>query len=119
MVDQSELPYRMLLRRYGCSLCYTPMIHSRLFVEDPKYREEIFTTCAEDRPLIVQFCANDPQTLVKAAALVEGRCDAIDINMGCPQDIARRGQYGSFLLEKPEICEAMVRAMSTQSSVPV
>lgn len=41
--------------------------------------------------------------MVKAAKMLENEVDAIDINLGCPQGIARKGHYGSFLLEEPEL----------------
>jgi tRNA-dihydrouridine synthase 1 len=51
----------------------------------------------EDRPLIVQFCGHDPDQILTSAKVVEPFCDAIDINLGCPQDIAKKGKYGAFL----------------------
>lgn len=119
MVDQSELPFRLLCRRNGAECAYTPMFHSRLFAEDKIYRSEVWSSCPEDRPLIVQFCANDPSFLVKSARLLEDHCDAIDINFGCPQRIAKRGYYGAFLMDDLALVERLVLDLSAGVKVPV
>lgn len=36
---------------------------------------------------------------MKSAKALQHRCDAVDINFGCPQDIARRGKYGAWLCD--------------------
>lgn len=48
-VDQSELPFRMLCRRYGATAAYSPMIHSRLYSECVEYREEV-SVSLDSRP---------------------------------------------------------------------
>ncbi|CAG9462363.1 unnamed protein product, partial [Pedinophyceae sp. YPF-701] len=119
MVDASELPFRQLCRKHGATAAYSPMFHARLFAESAPYRAEQFSTCEADRPLFVQFCANDPPTLVRAAKLVEGQCDAVDLNLGCPQRIAKRGRYGAFLMEDIDLVESLVRALHKEISTPV
>jgi len=119
MVNQSELAFRLLSRQHGVGLTYTPMLHSRLFASSDTYRRDNFDEHHTDRPLIVQFCGDDPATLLSAARYVETRCDGVDLNCGCPQAIARSGHYGAFLLDEPELIEEIVRALTRSLSVPV
>jgi tRNA-dihydrouridine synthase 1 len=110
------------------------MLHSRLFSEDLKYRKKCFdsspvapaTTAPTqldgsslDRPLFVQFCANDPDVLLDAARHVESHCDAVDLNLGCPQGIAKKGRYGSFLQDEWELISNMISTLHRELTVPV
>ncbi|KAI9892722.1 MAG: hypothetical protein M1814_001142 [Vezdaea aestivalis] len=126
-------------------LSYTPMFHSRLFNESDKYRNTHFQPTRGclvnvpgnklkvgenetplldgrhdlDRPLFVQFCANDPDQLLSAAKQVEHYCDAVDLNLGCPQGIAKKGKYGAFLQEDQDLIVRLIRRLHNSLSIPV
>jgi nifR3 family TIM-barrel protein len=128
MVGQSDIAFRLLCLRHGASVCWTEMFYSQRIVEDEGYLPEVLQSCAEDRPLIVQICGNEPEVMAAAAAKIEDYCngslyglDAIDINLGCPQKRAQEGHYGSYLLDRRdwELVEAMVAEMANRVSVPV
>uniref|UniRef100_A0AC34FBA4 DUS-like FMN-binding domain-containing protein n=1 Tax=Panagrolaimus sp. ES5 TaxID=591445 RepID=A0AC34FBA4_9BILA len=68
MVDQSELAFRQFMRNHGADLCFSPMIHAHLFTNDATYRKFSLSTCKaeQEKLFIVQFCGNDPLTLLTA-----------------------------------------------------
>lgn len=127
-------------------LAYTPMFHSKMFGEKSSYRDAHFQPLksgvasppgayhisqvedgdrhldgnpAFDRPLTVQFCSNDPDDLLRAAKHVAPFCDAVDLNLGCPQGIAKRGKYGAFLQEDPDLIARMINKLHKELEVPV
>lgn len=127
-------------------LAYTPMFHSKMFGEKSNYRESHFQPLkstipsppdeyhtsqlpesdrhldghpAFDRPLTVQFCSNDPDDFLRAAKHVAPFCDAVDLNLGCPQGIAKRGKYGAFLQEDQDLISRMIRKLHEELDVPV
>jgi tRNA-dihydrouridine synthase 1 len=97
------------------------MISSVRFAADEEYRAQHFQTAPADRPLVAHFNGNDPDIIVAAAKYVDGRCDAVDINLGCPQRIAYTGHFGSYLLGEEDrgTVLAMVSALDKALSVPV
>ncbi|KAK0544123.1 tRNA dihydrouridine synthase, partial [Tilletia horrida] len=155
MVDQSELAWRILSRRYGADLVYTPMINAGMFVtainahikhkgkgKGRRYLDENFDLDSgeegaelielldderadgqnrsdTDMPLVVQFCANKPEILLQAAQYVEHRCSAVDLNLGCPQGIARKGHYGAFLQEDWPLIFSLVNTLHLNCKAPV
>lgn len=100
------------------------MFHSRLFATAPAYRAQSFQAplldCSpSDRPTFVQFCANSPPDLLAAARLVAPHCDAVDLNLGCPQGIARKGHYGAFLQEDWDLIASLITTLHQNLPVPV
>ncbi|KAF7522320.1 hypothetical protein G7054_g12178 [Neopestalotiopsis clavispora] len=125
-------------------LAYTPMFHARLFEETARYRDTHFQAVHPaptakkgepeppvdttpwldgnpdfDRPLFVQFCANEPSHLLAAAQLAAPYCDAVDLNLGCPQGIARKGHYGAFLQEDQDLIYRLINTLHENLPIPV
>ena len=152
MVNQSDAPFRSLCLKYGATVTYTEMLYAGLIAASDSYLlhrlppvDHTFCVAAggvaasiagsgghqgwgcsyQTRPLVVQICGNDADILAQAARKIAstGLVDGIDLNLGCPQDRAREGLFGSYLLDKrhwPRVF-ACVGAMvdAVDGSVPI
>ena len=114
MVRYSKLPFRLLVREFGCDLAFSPMIMSESFSASRKARENEFSTSKADRPLIVQFAANKVDHFVKSAQIVSPHCNGVDLNCGCPQGWAFREGIGACLIDKPDFVADLVKQTRNQ-----
>lgn len=84
MVSQSDLPFRLLVERYGATMSYTQMLIPEKLLNDREYLEfhlRDFQTfglaSSRAKPVVIQLCGNDPDVVVRAGKQVQGYCDAI------------------------------------------
>jgi tRNA-dihydrouridine synthase 1 len=114
MVGASDLAFRVLALESGASAAYTEMVLAT----------DVLRSCASDGrlarcvavthlPTIVQLAGNEPAELAAATAAVAPLFSAVDLNLGCPQDYARAGRYGSYLTDPPDwpLVARIVRSM--------
>lgn len=120
MVHGSELPFRMLLRSHGFSLCYSPMIDCRQFLDSPEHLRRIhFETMPGDSPLIAQFCTDNAADFVQAAKIISPQVVAVDLNLGCPKQRALRENFGVALMQDWRRVREILSKAVEELSVPV
>ncbi len=115
----TNLPFRLICRREGASLAFTEMVSVNGLVRDGARTLALLKSCPEDRPLAVQLFGDSPSDLAKAAAMVEGYGDLLDINMGCPVRKVVGTGAGSALLQEPRRIADIVRAVRAATELPL
>jgi len=117
MEGVTRTPFRILCRRRGASLVTTDMIDADTFcgIADVRgvqaaIREQI-DPHEEDAPLAIQLGGSNPETLVRAARILEPYAVIIDLNAGCPIGKTFGAGGGCTLMRDPERLYAIVEAL--------
>ncbi|TFK49010.1 FMN-linked oxidoreductase [Heliocybe sulcata] len=130
MVSHSDLPFRLLTTTHGASLTYTQMLDPLLLSSDPDYLafhlrdlqcSRKLQEGGRGRGVVVQLCGNEAETVREGARRVAGWADAVDLNLGCPQQHAKDGHYGAYLLGQKDwpLIESIVSTLAHTLPVPV
>ena len=116
----SNLPFRVLNRRYGCALAFTEMISATGLVRNMRKTFRYLETAPEDRPLGVQLFGTDPGVLAAAAEIAAARgADLIDLNMGCPVRKVVRTGAGAALMKNPALAFEIMKAVRRSTALPL
>lgn len=116
--------FRVLCKRYGAGLIYTPMMHCNGLVEiynkDIEKAKELYINFEhEERPISAQLVGSDPKYLKQAAEILSEHADIIDINFGCPESNILAGKAGAFFIKHPEQMDKVLNAILNNTNLPV
>ncbi len=120
MAGITDLPYRLLLRSFGCELAFLEMVSSQSLVHESKRTRRMLSSSAEDRPLGAQLLGNEEEAVLKALENIRP-CgfDMIDLNAACPvPKITKKGK-GASLLREPKKLRSLLDVLVKNSDVPV
>ncbi len=120
MAGISDLPFRMLNRKFGCELAFAEMINARSISYKSKKTHQMLSSLPDDRPLGVQLLGCEIKFIRKALDnLRKYRFDILDFNAACPaRKVVRRGE-GAGLLKDPGQLGVILKEIVHEVDVPV
>ncbi len=119
MAGITDLPFRMICKKYGAGLVCTEMASSKAIFYNDEKTKKILEIEGEKRPIQAQIFGSDIESLKVAAEYVSKFADILDINMGCPAPkVVKNGDGSKLLLDLKKI-EEIVTEVVEISSVPV
>ncbi|MEJ2699199.1 MAG: tRNA dihydrouridine synthase DusB [Desulfuromonadales bacterium] len=119
MAGITDLPYRRVMKRFGAGMVFTEMVSANGLVREGRRTRELLRSTPDERPLGIQLFGDDPQVLARAAGMVNGDGDLLDINLGCPVNKVVRSGAGSALLRDPCRVGKIVAAVRRAVALPL
>lgn len=120
MTGVTDMPFRTLVRRYGCGLNVTEMIASAAMIRETRQSIQKAAWDPIEEPVSMQLAGCSPQEMAEAAKLNADRGAAIiDINMGCPVKKVVNGDAGSALMRDLPLAASLIKATIEAVKVPV
>jgi tRNA-dihydrouridine synthase B len=120
MTGVTDMPFRKIVRRFGCGLNVSEMIASQAMIRETRQSLQKAAWDPIEEPISMQLAGCSPKEMAEAAKLNEDRGAAIiDINMGCPVKKVVNGEAGSALMRDLPLAASLIAATVKAVSVPV
>ena len=119
MCNVTNLPFRILCKRYGASVVYSEMINADAFIRQKTKKRVYFLE--QERPIAIQVFGSEEHVLVMALRKIEAEIkpDIIDLNIGCPAYSVMKLGAGANLLYDIDRLSRLVSSLSNAISIPL
>lgn len=117
MAGVTDLAFRRICHKHGCSLSYTEMVSAKALSFQSQRTEGMMET--DSLPSAVQIFGHEPQTMAKIAKKAAETALFLDINMGCPAPKIVNNSDGSALMKNLPLAREIVRSVVAASPKPV
>ena len=105
------------------ALLYTEMVNTGALLHNQQKvgnQKRLLAHHVSEHPVALQLGGSDPQALAECALMAEDAgFDEVNLNVGCPSDRVKTGQFGACLMAKPELVADCVAAMKEKVAIPV
>ena len=120
MLDCSDRHFRVLMRQISRrALLYTEMVVAQA-LHHTNRKEYLLNFNPIEKPISLQIGGDDPKILFEAGKLAnEWGYDEINLNVGCPSQRVKAGNFGACLMADPDLVARCVEAMAKGSQLPV
>jgi tRNA-dihydrouridine synthase B len=120
LAGYTDLPFRILCKEYGASLCYSEMISCHGLVYQQKNTLKMIKSDPSERPVSFQLFGSEPEIMGEAAAILSSNpMDLLDINMGCPAKKVIKKGAGAALMKDMKLAAEIIDRVVENSKVPV
>lgn len=119
MMERTDRHFRYFMRQITRrTLLYTEMIATMAILHGD--RQKLLDFSPRERPLALQLGGDNPRQLAECARIGEDwGYDEINLNVGCPSDRVKSGNFGACLMAQPHLVARAVEAMQRAVTIPV
>lgn len=120
MEDVTELPFRLICKKFGADIVYSEFISSEALYRRVEKSLKKIEFVEEERPIGIQIFGANDEPMTESARIVESfGPDLIDINFGCWVRNVVKNNAGAAMLKQPDRMQELTRKVVESVSLPV
>jgi len=119
MAGITNLPFRILCRRYGAAAVFTEMASADALVMKSAKSFKFARTDLREKPIGLQLFGSSAVNLAKVAQMMQHDFDFIDINMGCSAAKVIKQGAGVYLMKDPDKVAKIILKVADSIDIPL